>query len=327
MAREAENIIPEGTSLAKVKKAVDLLGFFPVRDWRDVEHQIGSYMWHELDDYKSWTGVELSIFLRDGALIVYTRSRYGGSYWDIAKHNETLKVLKDFLGGHFESDYGRNRYFPNDEAKATATASGCYLARWKFQNAITKASLYHSSRGLDAEFALDEPHPIPFLDEMNPRLLSNNMMLPYLIGVWEHYFRQLFVVTLRASGVSDRVLANVSTSRLKSSLMSGSEAEEIVASQFSFQRPSVIIRNFKLIDKSLDFEECWTRTKSGKPKRLAAQIEDLVADRNAFVHSGKMNMNFYDKNAKSAISRLIQAANKSHEKLGSFYNFEPITYY
>jgi len=327
LAREATNYFPDGTSLRKLRRIADLLGYQKVKDWRDIEGHVGSYIWYEKEDYKSWTGVELGIYQTEEGLSVHSRSRYGGSFWDVRKLNETLRVYRDFTAGHFISDYGRNRFFPTDYERVSPIASGCFIARWRFENAVGLARRYRMVRKFEGDIALDGPHEIPFLDDLNPLLFSNNMQLPYLIAVWEDYFRSLFVASLRELGISDRVRSNLNPTKTRFSLEKGRSAEEIIANQFAFQRPDVISRNFQLLDKSLDFEGCWKKNSKGKRILLFDQITRLVGDRNSFVHEGAMNMTLYNKKLEHADRRLLRAADLAHNMMGEHFGFEPITDY
>ncbi|NDK36856.1 hypothetical protein [Rhodovulum sulfidophilum] len=327
MARDATNYFPDGVSATKLRKIADLLGYKSVKDWRDIKGQIGSYVWYEREGYKSWTGVELSIHQDEEGLSAHSRSRYGGSYWDLRKMNETMRVYRDFAGGYFVSDEGRNKFFPSDCERVSPIASGCYIARWRLQNAVSLAGIYRSARDFKGNMALDGPNEIPFLDGLNPLLFSNNVQLPYLIAVWEDYFRSLFVAALQQEGISDRVRSNLNPAKTRFSVEAGRSAEEIAANQFSFQRPEVISRNFKLLDKSLDFETCWKQSSKGKRILLFDQITQLVDDRNAFVHEGAMNMTLYNTKLEHSVRRLLKAADLAHEKMGKHFSFEPITYY
>lgn len=327
MARDATNYFPDGTSISKLKKIADLLGYQTIKDWREIEGQVGSYLWYERDGYKSWTGVELGIYQDDDGLSVHSRSRYGGSYWDLRKMNETMRVYRDFAGGYFVSDYGRNKFFPSDYERVSPIASGCYIARWRLENAVGLARQYRSAREFKGNMALDGPNEIPFLDQLNPLLFSNNVQLPYLFAVWEDYFRSLFIAALREMGISDRIRSNLNPAKTRFSLEAGRSAEEIAANQFAFQRPEVIARNFRLFDKSLDFESCWRQNSNGKRILLFDQITRLVDDRNSFVHEGTLNMTLYNKKLEHSVRRLLRAADLAHEKMGEHFSFEPITDY
>ena len=47
---------------------------------------------------------------------------------------------------------------------------------------------------------------------MNPRLLPNNLLVPYVIAVWEEYFRATFAVVLKYSTQRRSVLKNAKLS-------------------------------------------------------------------------------------------------------------------
>jgi hypothetical protein len=52
-------------SLKAVKEVVEPPGYVPDVD-RIYRSEKGSYVWYEREDYKSWVGVELSIFKERG---------------------------------------------------------------------------------------------------------------------------------------------------------------------------------------------------------------------------------------------------------------------
>jgi hypothetical protein len=45
------------------------------------------------------------------------------------------------------------------------------------------------TRKLEGNIARDQPSGFLFADKVNPKLVSNNLLVPYVIAVWEEYFR------------------------------------------------------------------------------------------------------------------------------------------
>lgn len=149
MSYESHSVCDPSASLKTVTEVVELLGY-RLAAGPDGKHEKGGYMWYEFNDYKSWVGVELSVYKPKGEPVtVYTRSRAGRSYWDLLHQNKTLRLVRDLLGGSFTTDAGKNRYWHPDEDPPKPVASGCYIARWRFHNALIKPRLYLNQRGLD----------------------------------------------------------------------------------------------------------------------------------------------------------------------------------
>ncbi len=97
MSYESESVLPAGASQKAVLELVELLGYRKVTDWEAATDCIGSFMWYDATDYRSYVGVELSIYkAKNTPIVVTTRSRAGRSYWDLLHQNRTLKVLRDF---------------------------------------------------------------------------------------------------------------------------------------------------------------------------------------------------------------------------------------
>lgn len=198
---------------------VGLLGFKKLRDGLKVRNRVSEFFWYDESDYRSWSGVELGIYkTARGPVRVTTRSSSSRSHWDLVHQNRTLKLLRDLFGGHFTTDAGKNRYWRPD-ASPPSPLSGCYLARWRFNNNPQRASIYLIHRKLEGQIAKDAPSGLGFIDEINPRLLSNNMVVPYVIAVWEEYFRATFAACLRYSRQREAALkrAKLATPTLRSS--------------------------------------------------------------------------------------------------------------
>lgn len=81
---------------------------------------------------------------------------------------------------------------------------------------------------------------------MNPRLLSNNLLVPFIIAVWEEYYRATFTALLRYADKREVVLkkARLSLAQLEQ-IAAEKQIERAIAECFSFQRPSVIGENFR----------------------------------------------------------------------------------
>lgn len=325
MSYESANLLPAGTSVKRLKEVVELLGYKLVRDGLKIPERVGCYFWHESSEYKSWTGVELDIYYDQGALRLHSRTRSSRSYWDLSHQNKTIKMVRDIFGGTFVTDAGSNRYLHPVDPPPSPLSSGCYLARWSFNNALMKAQWYLSCRKFEGDAARDAPSPFSFLDEMNPRLLSNNLLVPFIIAVWEEYYRATFTAVLRYADKREVVLkkARLSHAQLEQ-IAAEKQIERAIAECFSFQRPSVIGENFRMIDTRLDLVGALRKPYRRRKATLSEAIESLVESRNAFVHAGDMDMSLFDKELQTIISDIIVAVDRSYEAIGSHFGFTTI---
>jgi len=326
MSYTSESILGKEATLSRVRDVVDLLGYIQVNDGLKVPGRTDGYMWAERKDYKSYVGVELDIYRReDNTIVVATRSRVGRSYWDLIQQNRTLKMLRDLFGGYFITDAGRNRYWRPDHKPPAPEASGCFLARWRFHNALIKPRLYISQRGFEQPNARPVPIGFHVIEEMNPRLFSNNLVLPYLVAIWEEYFRASFIALLTYSPQRETAFkkVNFNQSQLESIAANMINVEEAVANSFSFQRPTTIAKNFKLLDSNIDLAGVLRKPYRRRKKSLFDTIELCVEDHNEFVHSGQINVHLTDKKLQTLLSNFEEAVERCYQEFGRRFKFVP----
>lgn len=175
----------------------------------------------------------------------------------------------------------------------------------------------------------ERPTGFPFLDEMNPRLLSNNLLIPFIIAVWEEYFRSTFTAVLKYAERREQVLkrARLSHSQLEQIAVNERPVEQTIAECFSFQRPSIIGENFRLLDKRLDLAAVMRKPYNRRKTTLFDQIESLVEGRNAFVHAGKIDMSIYDKELEKILKDIVEAVDRCYHAIGDRFGFTPLTNY
>ncbi len=326
MSYTSESVLPSPVTLVQVQDLVALLGYIKLKDKPKIPDLAAGYIWYDEIDYRSYVGVELAIYRdKNGSITVTTRSRVGRSYWDLIQQNKTLKMFRDLLGAHFTTDAGRNRYWRPDEPAPSPLASGCFLARWRFHNGFGRARVYIMHRKLEGHIAKDASSGFDFMDELNPRLLSNNFLLPYVVAVWEEYFRATFAACLKYSTQRESAFKRA---RLRhedlESVASGTQLiERAVAESFSFQRPSTINDNFRMLDPKLDIGGAMRKPYRQRKVNLFDSIEQLVEDRNEFVHTGRMNLRFFDVRLKVAFFDMEVAVNRVYDCIGAHYQFVP----
>lgn len=329
MSYTSESELPKGTVLRRVLEVIDLLEYKPSADDFKIPHRVGSYYWYEYNDYRSWTGVELSVYRENGQIRIDTRSRSSRSFWDLKHQNKTLKLIRDLFGGHFITDAGRNRCWIPENPPPSPLSSGCYLARWRFHNALGKANVYLMTRNLKGGIAREAPSGLAFMDEFNPRLLSNNLLIPFITAIWEEYFRATFAVVLKYSENRSVVLkkARLSHTQLEKVAAENWPIEQAVSECFSFQRPSLIGDNFRMIDNRLDIAAALRKPYRRRKITLFDSIEAMVEKRNIFVHEGEIDLSLYDKNLKRTLSDIVEAIDRSYASIGLNFNFTPINDY
>jgi hypothetical protein len=254
MSYSSESILSNNASITKVIEIIELLGYEKVKDNLKIPGRVASFIWDGYGNYESFVGVELSVYRKDGIITVETRTRIGRSYWDLKHQNKTIKYLKHFFGGSFITDEGNNRYLHIDKKPPSKLESGLFLSRWIYYNALIKPKIYLDTRNTQGQLARTEATGLEFLDQMNPRLFSNNLLIPYIVATWENYLKSSFVVLLKNIENRDKILKNarLSVSNLEDISSGILSIEEAIVEGLSFQRPKIIAENFKVLDDKID---------------------------------------------------------------------------
>jgi hypothetical protein len=303
-----------------------LLGYRPNKDGLVIPNRAASYFWYEETDYKSWSGVELDVYQKRNLLTIDTRSSVSRSYWDLKHQNQTLRLIRGLFGGHFTTDAGRNRCWIPDEPPPSPISSGCFLARWRFHNALGTARVYLMTRKLEGNIARNHPTGLEAIDKLNPRLLSNNLLIPYVIAVWQDYFRSTFAAALKYAGKREAALkrSRLSHAQLEQIATAEKPVERAISECFSFQRPSLIGENFKLLDSKLDIASALRKPYRNRKTTLFDSIESLVERRNTFVHTGEIDPLLYDKLLNRTLADIVEAVNRAYAVMGTHFGFTPM---
>ena len=230
------------------------------------------------------------------------------------------------MGGQFTTDAGRNRYWRPEGKPPTPLAAGCYLARWQFHNTLIRPRIYLGQRSLTGVIARPTPTGLPVIDGMNPRLFSNNLLLPYLVAIWEEFHKCIFTALLRYSPRRPAVLkaARLPQDQLESVAAGSTTIEDVLAESLSFQRPTNIAAHFRLLDQSLDLGATLRKPYRRRKVTLFDSIEALVEQRHSFVHSGAMDTNFSDKKLTAALGDFEVAGDRVYQRCADHYGWTAV---
>ena len=321
----SENKLPLTTPITRLFEVISLLGFQKVRDPLKIKNQIGAFIWAGNNEKITFVALELYVYKEENCISVQTRTRLGRSYWDLHHQNKTISLLKSLFGGSFTTDEGANRYMIIGTPEPSKIASSLYLDRWRFNNAILKPKIYLSSRNLTGNVAKEESTELPWMDDMNPRILSNNMILPYLIGCWESYFRNSFISIIKYTDASPKALKNcrISTSDYMRIIHGEVSLESVLADSLSFQRPNIISENFRTLDLKIDIAAWLKKPYHKRKKSLFDSITEVVETRDIIVHTGMTDINIFDQQIKTIMDDLIVAVDRVYRGFGDIFSFEP----
>lgn len=244
------------------------------------------------------------------------------SYYDIKQQNRAILSLKRRFGGTFETDAGKGRYFHPKGGPPTPAQAGCHLAFQYFGATLVKVDIYLMNREFSGKQWKYTGKPA-FLAHMNPRILSNNLLLPYLVSILEDYFKSTFISLLRYSDRKESFLrgARLSSDHLLNISSGESSVEETIAETLPFQKLSAICHHFKELEPKLDLAGVLRKPYSRRKKSLFETLEELVLRRHAFVHRGMIDALFDDPDVKRALDDLEASVVRCYRRITDYYGW------
>lgn len=324
MAYYVKNFLPRSTLVKKVITFVELLGYQKQKDndfLGDKRVRNIFYFWFSNIEFHSFHGVELCIS-EDEEIIIETRVNLSGSYYDIEYQRDTARKIKEFLGGYFTSSCGKNRFYKIDHfpQNPSLLSHGCYIAKWSFHNDLIKLKYHFENTNNTKE---KKSTGLPHLDQFNSHLFINNLLLTYLIGIWETFLRMLFVVLLKNYSDIEQAMKNINISakQIVSSLRGGISLEQSIADSLSFQRPEVISKNFQ----SVGFDIKKILKKPYRSTDLFENINSYVSIRNGISHYGQMDLSIENSLFKKILNEFDIAVERIYKAVGKEYKFQLLT--
>jgi hypothetical protein len=262
----------------------------------DIEHRYKRFSYLSNIPYESLQGVLFTICTKKKKLELYGRNNIWCNNADKQYHNYTLRELKKYFGGHFKSDYGRNRYFPLNSFDRKKDEAGCYNETSRALSSIQKLSIL--------EWSLQEPQrPVQtdhfiWMNDFHPHVIFANIAISYILSVIESYFRRIYVVLLT---FSDKKADLLKASQIKTSdLIEISEGtlrvEEAFANTLNFQGVKAICENFDRLDQGLGIRQAINKKHGRRKESFAQFIDRVAAHRHEAIHQNIQYLD-YDLNA------------------------------
>lgn len=160
---------------------------------------------------------------------------------------------------------------------------------------------------------------------MRPIVVSNNIQLPYLIGAWENYIKNVFLAIFKYGETESKLLKSekLSSDDLLKIKNGACTLEECIVNKLSFQRPNTIIANFKMLDSQLDVNSIFRKPYKRRKTSLYTQIDNVIELRNKIVHDGFLDTDLTPKDVMRFMENITEVANRLYKLLGDRYNFTP----
>ena len=310
MGYDATNYLSHDISRKKVIDFIKMLGFTGQGDW---------YHFFQDDDYKYLYGVYLCVTQKDDSLTVYTRTPIYCSTHDLLYQNYVMKQIKQYFGGYFMSDYGKNRYFKVDNTVTTPAERGCYAAHFRLSNSFAEI------RQLIYNFTEDEHQVRVWKDFGIPTSASllSNISTTYISSIMENYFRQLYVAILKYSEKKENI---ISSSRINNyDLIDVSEKritiEEDVALSKSFQNIHKVDAYFRELNKRIDIKGALSKPYHRRKETLFNTLDRVLEHRHALVHHMYVDGQYKLDDITKDIDSICTALDKVYEHICDVYEW------
>ncbi len=322
MSYECDSALPLRPGVLKsLKELLDILGYTrverPVFKWR--KDAVAFLSLHSARTYESFSGVFLVIYRPNARTIgVYTRTNSWCSRWDLDQQIRTVRLLRRYFGGSFVTDVGTNRYWRNERPKMTPEESGCFLAFERFHSSIQRVLHYLAERGFPSAYS-DPKRFKPVVDPLNPRLLSNNLIVPYLVAAFEEYFRSVFVVLAQFCANREALFKNarIPADRLAAIGEDGITPEEAVAHGMSFQNVEAICASLRAVDQRIDVAGVLRKPHGRRRESRFEGLQRLIARRHSIIHKSEFDTAFEDEDVARAMDDLYSGVRAFHEHLAT----------
>jgi len=160
-------------------------------------------------------------------------------------------------------------------------------------------------------------------DEMNPILLANNLLVPYLVACAEEYFRATYIALLKYSDKKPQILNSVRVSGdfLIQSFDSSHPLETAIASTLSCQNLSSICNHFKTLDAKLDIAGALHKPFRKRRVTLFESIQNLIEHRHSLIHRNDIRTSYTEENMNRDVADLEAAIKRVYKVIADRYDW------
>jgi hypothetical protein len=267
-----------------------------------------SFFWGEPEDFKSTSGVDASVFPLDDKgkkawntandWAIRTRTSIWATSFDQEFQNHTVRCIRKAFGGMFFNDhFGRNRYNVIAREKSTPASRGIYgvLTRLlgeldSLEYALPQETLkvLMTPQGEITE-ETDQSGILRFTQQFDSSRTIYNALVPFLVAIIEHYFRECFEIMLKydASATTKLEDQNRKLSFAEARAISRDELtiERVASSWYSFQNIGSIQKAYNEV-LGIDVWRILRRRKKVRDRlpMMFKSLENLIEARHGVVH-------------------------------------------
>ncbi len=311
MGCDCETILPAGTRCRDVTEFLNILGYrkFIQQSFFDTEPKGVWFYFFSKTDYKYLTGVSAHVVQFDKSVHVYTRTQIWRSKYDNDFHNYTIRQLKKRFRGTFTSDHGKNRYFQYSGPVRSNAEAGCYHSMIRFDNHLASVGAYRTCREFKNHQQWQPPNAFIVPIEMNPVIISNNLLLPFFVSAIEDYFKSSYIALLKYSPNKVSIFKNarIGSDTFIEMAERDTSFEDAICSRMSFQNINSICNNFKSLDKHLDLRAALQKPYRRQRETLFHTVDRIFNDRHALIHRSRLSPFYTERQVEKDI-KTVEAA-------------------
>ena len=271
------------------------------------------FFWEDIEDFKSTSGIDASVFELDeqgraawevqSQFCIHTRTSIWASSFDRNYQNETVRrARKKFKGKFFNDHFGINRYIPVDTPISTPASRGLYALTTKLTNELRKLEYSVPTEimetlqwpnGRDTE-VVNNVKLLEVLKQQEPSRVIYNALIPFLVAVIEHFFRESFEILLKydLEALSKITKTNRKVTIYEASALANGETtlERIVSDWYSFQNLQSVQKAFEDAF-NINIMKVLHRRKRVKSKLplLSKALSNLISTRHGVIHHLSLN--------------------------------------
>lgn len=308
MGYDATNTLGPSANVRQVSDFLKLLGYHKHGTKSRLDGIHGSVLLHyNEEDYQSHQPIDACVYRADGRVLVETHTRMFRSVYDAKYHNFTVRQLQLRFGGYFVTDNGRGRFFDVDGEDRSKADSGCFLTTWIFHDQLGKVRLYLMRRTF--------PHDNPGLGPYSAEILSNHLLVPFIVSAIEGWFRGTYEALMRYSDRRNDVCKNM---RLEATdLMDDAgrtvPLERALSRRMPFQNIAKACAAFAQLDPHLDLRGALMKPYRKRKTSLFSTVDAFLARRHAAIHGSEFDIDYTSQVLKRDIEDIHAAILRMYE--------------
>jgi hypothetical protein len=254
------------------------------------------FFWFDDTDYRSTTGVEITIYpvqdsersLRSSEWAIHVRNTYSATWHDVEMLNRILRTGRKKFGGDIFGDYGKNRYAPLWDDASTPISRG-FAWVYSMAHGNIRATLHALPSELDIPKGDAKLESI--LKSNDPSRVIYNGLVPFLISVLEFYLKNIFLIALKYDPNAQDKIEDLRREVSSMALQDEKGPEESIADSISFQD----LRNVKKAFRkwlNVDIKKPLTQSETTPDESLWRRLDSLIKYRHDIIHRMGVDTNF-----------------------------------